>query len=727
MERPAYAVLYVGDERSLLDAAKKYLELEGGFRVDTAISAAEGLAALSRGSYDAIISDYDMPGMNGIEFLKKIRAGYGDIPLILFAGRGHEAVAIDAVNHGADFFLMKTGNPHAEFAGLIRVVERLVGIRKKLEESERRLIDSEELYRSLTRTIPDPVYVVNMEGMIEYANPVAGTLFHAEPESLVGKTLHQVFPSGIADRHLDAIRNVIRSGRPSHSETADYSGNGMGSIDAWLAPVRTASGEIRGVIGISRDITGRMEEERKIRENEERYRILAEAAHDLIYIIDLEDRVAYVNSFAAGMLGISKEDAIGRPRSELFPPEVSERQRKSIRKVIDSGIPLRIESETPIGNHRTWQDTMLVPLRDQNGTVTGVMGISRDVTALKKAIEDERRLERRFVELADLLPEIVFETDPGGKVRFANRLGFETFGITPTDIEAGCTIFDFIALKERETAIRKFQGIVAGEWSEGNEYTLVRKDGSQFPAYVSVCVGRNGQGTPDMVWGVIIDLTESKRAEHALRQANRQLTLLNSITRHDILNKVTVLLGYLALAKEDETGNKELLEKLESTTYAIRTQIEFSRVYQNLGTTEPQWQKLDEVLPVSQTPPQVTLQASPNGVEIFADPMIERVFYNLLDNALKHGGGVTVIRIFSMVGPEGLILVWQDNGVGIPPDEKERIFERGYGKNNGLGLFLVREILAITGIAIRECGNEGEGARFEISVPNGAFRIRGCE
>jgi PAS domain S-box-containing protein len=592
----------VDDERSLLEIAKEFLELEGGFRVDTAISPAEGLAALSRGSYDAIVSDYLMPEMDGIEFLKKIRTLYGDIPFILFTGSGHEAVVIEAINHGADSYLRKQGNPPEELTELTHIVERVVKTRKKLEESRQRL-----------------------------------------------------------------------------------------------------------------------------QESEERYRTLAEAAHDLIYIIDREDRVAYLNTYAAKMLDLPREQAIGRPRAELFPPDISERQKMSILQVIDSGIPLRIESETPIGNNRTWQDTMLVPLRDPDGTVTGVMGISRDVTDLKQAIEDERRSERRFLELADLLPEIVFETDAGGTIRFTNRLGFETFGITPADIEAGCTIFDFIAPEEHEIAIRKFRGIITGEWSEGNEYTLIRKDGGRFPAYVSVSAGFNGQRMPDRVWGVIIDLTGSKRAENALRQANRQLTLLNAITRHDILNNVTVMLGYLTFLKEDDTGKTELLDKIESATYSIRKQIEFSRVYQNLGTTDPQWQRLDNVLPISQIPPHVILDASLNGIEVFADPMIERVFYNLLDNSLKHGGSVTAISTFSLIGPDGLTVVWQDNGRGICPDEKDRIFERGYGKNNGLGLFLVREILAITGIAIRECGNEGEGARFEISVPMGAFRIPGTD
>ena len=103
--------------------------------------------------------------------------------------------------------------------------------------------------------------------------------------------------------------------------------------------------------------------------------------------------------------------------------------------------------------------------------------------------------------------------------------------------------------------------------------------------------------------------------------------------------------------------------------------------------------------------------------------MIAKVFFNLFDNAVKHGNGVTTVMIECRQSRDELIVVFADNGVGIPPDEKERIFERGFGRNTGLGLFLAREILSITGITIRETGEPGAGARFEIIVPRAAYRF----
>jgi signal transduction histidine kinase len=114
----------------------------------------------------------------------------------------------------------------------------------------------------------------------------------------------------------------------------------------------------------------------------------------------------------------------------------------------------------------------------------------------------------------------------------------------------------------------------------------------------------------------------------------------------------------------------------------------------------------------------------PAGMEVLADPLIIKVFYNLIDNAIRHGGKITTIRFSIQESGDEHPIICEDDGDGVPADEKERIFERRYGKNTGLGLFLAREILRITGMTIRETGEPGKGARFEMTVPNGAYRFQ---
>jgi signal transduction histidine kinase len=112
----------------------------------------------------------------------------------------------------------------------------------------------------------------------------------------------------------------------------------------------------------------------------------------------------------------------------------------------------------------------------------------------------------------------------------------------------------------------------------------------------------------------------------------------------------------------------------------------------------------------------------PAGLELFADPLIVRVVYNIMENAVRYGGRITTIRFFLEVRDKNHIIVCEDDGVGIPEADKKKIFERGFGKNTGLGLFLAREILSITGISIAETGEPGKGARFELVIPHGAIR-----
>jgi signal transduction histidine kinase len=218
-------------------------------------------------------------------------------------------------------------------------------------------------------------------------------------------------------------------------------------------------------------------------------------------------------------------------------------------------------------------------------------------------------------------------------------------------------------------------------------------------------------------------------SQHAFETANKKLNLLSSITRHDIFNQLTVLLGYLELAKE-KISDPEVTGYIENGMRAANTiqrQISFTKDYQDIGVQAPQWRNLTTCIKMIVSVRMVkgiSLEVNLDSLEIYADPMIEKVFVNLIDNSVRHGENVSAIRFsYSKIGDSSVLIVYEDNGVGIPAFLKERIFEKGFGKHTGFGLFLSREILAITGLTIRETGVEGAGARFEISVPEGKFRF----
>lgn len=237
-------------------------------------------------------------------------------------------------------------------------------------------------------------------------------------------------------------------------------------------------------------------------------------------------------------------------------------------------------------------------------------------------------------------------------------------------------------------------------------------------------------GHDHMPGGNIIVLHDSHArhlTELGLLKSNEKLQLLTSITRHDILNTLTALMMSLQLARTEPLPGKtdQILKRAEDHAALLRSQIEFTRDYQTLGLQSAQWQNVKEAI-VQHLPRQelveIVIEPPLAGVEIRADPMFGQVFYNLVDNSLRHGNHLSRIRIGGAPSGGDYLLVYEDNGGGVDDADKERIFRKGYGKNTGLGLFLTREILALTDIQIRETGKPGEGVRFEIRIPPGAYR-----
>jgi len=225
---------------------------------------------------------------------------------------------------------------------------------------------------------------------------------------------------------------------------------------------------------------------------------------------------------------------------------------------------------------------------------------------------------------------------------------------------------------------------------------------------------------------------ETRRAHESLAMLNRKLALVGSVTRHDVLNQLTAITGYTELLGMMIQDEKLLsyLGKSRSAIDKIRRQFQFAKDYQNIGVGAPRWQMVARVVSRMNDDfdlADVNVLVTTGATTLYADPLFEKVIYNLFDNALRHGGKVTRIAVSFHEDPEGGVLTVEDDGVGIPAGEKEKIFERGYGKNTGWGLFLVREILAITGMTIAETGTPGKGARFEIRIPPGTYASGGIE
>ena len=230
--------------------------------------------------------------------------------------------------------------------------------------------------------------------------------------------------------------------------------------------------------------------------------------------------------------------------------------------------------------------------------------------------------------------------------------------------------------------------------------------------------------------GAVVTDLHRARVEIMIERANGKLNVLNNIIRHDIFNTLTALIGYEEMAQETESMPeiKDKLKIILSLTEKIQRQITFTRDYQNLGISLPQWQNVQKIFALAVPPSDKTgiaISMDFGNLEIFADPLLERVFYHLIDNSIQYGQTVTKIHGNYKRAGSGIILIIEDDGIGIPEEEKEAIFKRQFYKNTGWGLFLSQEILSMTNLSIKETGEQGKGARFEVLVLKGGWRLTG--
>ncbi len=199
------------------------------------------------------------------------------------------------------------------------------------------------------------------------------------------------------------------------------------------------------------------------------------------------------------------------------------------------------------------------------------------------------------------------------------------------------------------------------------------------------------------------------------------------VTRHDILNRTNVIRGYGQLLSDNKNSarSQEYLQKMMDSTAAIEHIINFTKDYEKVGVESPEWQNVARVYQKAKVlcaEQRIEYMVDAATVEVYADPMLERLFYILLDNSYSHGLNVTRISLTAKQVGEECLIVYEDNGVGVALELKKMIFRKGFGKDSGLGLYLGTQILAITGIGIRENGVPSKGARFEIEVPKGMWR-----
>ncbi|ACL16828.1 PAS domain S-box protein [Methanosphaerula palustris] len=348
--------------------------------------------------------------------------------------------------------------------------------------------------------------------------------------------------------------------------------------------------------------------------------------------------------------------------------------------------------------------------------------VIRRMQAKESLIESEEK----YRILVENIPEKIFIKNAALTYVSCNEQYARDLGIVPGDI-AGKSDFDFFPPELAEKYRADDLAIMdSGETRELEEQYVT--EGKEFWISTIKTPLRNDTGTISGILGIFHDISERKNQELALRTANQKLNLMNIVAWHDIYNKVTGLRGYVELSKALITDEKarEFLEREDTILQVIHQQISYTKEYQEMGKQHPRWYSLRELLDnvrMTGVAGSIRIINDAENLELYADPVIEKVFWHLIDNSVKHGEKVTEIRITARQSEIGCTLVYRDDGVGIPEEKRRDLFTKSYGTETGFFLFFVHDLLEISGMTIAETGEPGNGVRFEITIPKGLYRF----
>ena len=521
--------LYVDDEEGLLDLAKVFLEHSGQLRVDTFLSVNEAEEAMKLKNYDAVISDYQMAGTDGIEFLKRLRAEGNDIPFILFTGRGREEVVIQALNSGANFYLQKGGDTRSQYVELEHKVKEAVEKRKaeqELETKSSQLKAAVKMAKLAYWTLDTSTWLYTVDDLMwdllaTDAEREGG--YQISLDEYLKNIVHPEEVPQMMERmsyYLDPS-STDASGQ-LHFRIIRRDGN-VRNVVAYLELKRNPSGSVTKVTGAIQDVTETKAAERLAEENELKYRMLAENVNDVIWKMDLAThRFTYISASVEALRGFTANEVLGQRLEDAVPAEdlpfLMDMLADHVLRYSSGEEKARLVRGILRQNHRDghWVSMEIsgILLKDKNGAITELLGVSRDVTERLRSEtalrENERLLRTVFENSLDGI--YLLDMTKGNYVLMSPSqaliTGFEMEELNSLTLD---TVIERTHPDDREAAVRHFNRVLAGEnLIYPMEYRWKVKSGEYrwMSDRQKPILDENGKAL--FVVGICRDITESK-------------------------------------------------------------------------------------------------------------------------------------------------------------------------------------------------------------------------
>jgi PAS domain S-box-containing protein len=455
---------------------------------------------------------------------------------------------------------------------------------------------------------------------------------------------------------------------------------------------------------------------REIRESQEKFERLFMNNPEAAVYLDPDSNILDVNPRFSELFGYAVDEIKDKHINDVIVQKDKMEEAEMLDKKSKGGY---IYYDTV----RKRKDGSLVPISMSSAPITiegkiiGYVVLYKGITERKKAEEELEESRRHFQTLFNLMVDPVAIVDKKGKILEVTQRAEEITGFKREELLGKNFLRTKIATaKSKAILIKNLAKRMMGMHIAPYEVEMLTKDGRKLPHEVNAAKIEYKGKPADLV--VFRDISERKKMEEKLR-------VVGKLTRHDIRNKLSAVTGNVFLAKRKLTSDHEALEylsEIESACRQVERIFDFARTYEKLGAEELAYmdveKSLEEAVMLFSGLHGVKVVNDCRGLTVLADSLLRQLFYNLIDNSVKHGEKVKKIRVYYEEIREGqLKLVYEDDGVGIPKAEKEKIFKEGYGKGTGHGLYLIRKMCEVYGWTIRETGKHGKGAQFTITIP----------